>query len=224
MHHDAPNIIPAGCKSACGASRCAASGTHAWVSSELVNQPPGRDSPDSEALDQREFPCAAPALQTGLTGASFRDGCVLLNIHQQDGYRVSRRTPAPPCSCARKRGKRDRLSRRRTAHPGACSRECKRSIVCAFSVSFRASAVPDAAQHQQRRARKRFPHTSTCAAHAALQIREPQHTPGGRAAAPRPQPAKVPDQRCTTTRRYYPSELQERVRRVALRRVRDTRL
>ena len=35
--------------------------------------------------------------------------------------------------------------------------------------------------------------------------------------------AKVPDQRSTTTRRYRPSGLQERVRRVVLHRIRDTR-
>jgi hypothetical protein len=34
--------------------------------------------------------------------------------------------------------------------------------------------------------------------------------------------AKVPDQRSTTTRRYRPSGLQERVRRVVLHRIRDT--
>ena len=81
----------------------------------------------------------------------------------------------------------------------------------------------------QRAAASCFAQPHVGCGHDALQIRdltELRRLVGARLKPALPkqnaESAKVPDQRSTTTRRYRPSGLQERVRRVVLHRIRDT--
>jgi hypothetical protein len=118
---------------------------------------------------------------------------------------------------------------------GACSfpvvctpPRCSCPVV--YRVTGRGACVPDAMQHG-RSVLQPLDLLSRAVGrgHDALQIRdrtELRRPVEARHASPlrstNSKLAKVPDQRSTTTRRYRPSGLQERVRRVVLHRIRDT--
>src|SRR5262249_5117366 len=124
-------------------------GTHASVS--LERQISREVAPVRiEAVDQRKFPCAAPALETAFSGASFRDGCVLLEIYEQN-YAIFAREPRDQLALVFEHTTTEVVCHANIKHPAAAySRECRRSIACSSAVSFPAPRVPDAAQHEQR--------------------------------------------------------------------------
>src|ERR1700681_3900310 len=117
---------------------------------------------------------------------------------------------------------------------GACSSPvvCSAPLCCpvVYRVTGCGACVPDAMQHGRSVLQCLcFAQPGVGCGHDALQIRdltELRRLVGAclKPALPKQNAdsAKVPDQRSTTTRRYRPSGLQERVRRVVLHRIRDT--